>query len=201
MFLFGLSVSALFAAEVKFAGTAQACFGFQCTPSAMESIVGLSYYGSTFEGTTSDGFLAFGGSSASNSQNAENFGLIEARVSNTSYSALPFTLLLDFALPSGIAGNPLAYSAKLTGNLRAGAGGVGLIFDNSGPYSYTFGQGGHFDLIINNLAIAPGQTASINGFIVNAISSEVPEPKTASLLIFGAVTLIASRAFSRRMSF
>jgi hypothetical protein len=108
--------------------------------------------------------------------------VIETRVSNKSYSALPFTLLLDFALASGIAGNPVAYSAKLTGNLRAGAGGVSLIFDNSGPYSYTFGQGGHFDLIINNLAIAPGQTASINGFIVNA-SSEVPEPKTASLLI------------------
>ena len=59
MFLSGLSVSASFGAEVKFAGTAQACFGFQCTPSAMESIVGLSYYGSTFEGTTSDGFLSF----------------------------------------------------------------------------------------------------------------------------------------------
>jgi hypothetical protein len=64
--------------------------------------------------------LSIGGSSASNSQNAENFGVIETRVSNKSYSALPFTLLLDFALASGIAGNPVAYSAKLTGNLRAG---------------------------------------------------------------------------------
>ena len=100
----------VFGAEVTLSGVSQACFGFQCTPAIVNTVEGLTYYGSTFEGRTDEGFLAFGGEGGDNVQNTQNFGLISTGVSMVKYSTLPFTLVLDFSFPSDIDSNPLHFN-------------------------------------------------------------------------------------------
>jgi hypothetical protein len=178
-------------AEIDFLGLSTACFGLQCTPAIISSIDGVTYYGSTFEGRTDDGFVAFGGDGSDDVQNAQNFGRISARVSNIKYSALPFMLVLDFSLTSGVAGNALHYSAILNRNLRAGSGGVSLVFENNGSHSYSFGDHGNFDLYLDNLGVALGHTAGINGFIANESSSQIPEPTPSALIGISLVGAIA----------
>src|SRR3954452_9214848 len=101
--LFAGSISAN-AAEVSFQGTAQG--GFNSSPSNTSSLAGLTYYGANFQGTTAGGGLAFGGNAVASFPNQDNFGAVTLTASDTTYNDT-LTLLITFALPSGIAsGNP-----------------------------------------------------------------------------------------------
>lgn len=149
--IFAAGQKAARADEVTIAGFTNGCFG-PCTPPNSSSqqtatILGLTWNNSTFNGTTSLGFLAFGNAGQPpGTQNINNLGSLSLNGSPANYHGQPFTLRASFTLPTGIAGsNTTNYSATLVGSVTAiGQGGVFIDFNNT-PQTFTFsfvnGQG------------------------------------------------------------
>src|SRR5687768_12260587 len=183
--------------EVFIAGFTNGCFGAGCTPGASASIVGLTYSNSTFSGTTANGFRGLGGN-ANPGANVNNLGSFTLSTAPNTFNT-PFTLQVTFTAPQGINGSPSAtFVATVTGTVRAADdGGVFVDFDNT-PQLFTFndttcgattvpGQqttcgSGSFFFAVNDLAIDPGQTASLTGQITGAQQTTIPEPATLLLL-------------------
>ena len=100
--------SAAKADEVTFAGYTNGCFGVACVPpntSAFQVaglLPGLVYTNSTFDGTTSGGFLGIGNQPAT--PNIDNLGTFTLTGDASSYNS-PFTLRVTFILPTGIDGS------------------------------------------------------------------------------------------------
>lgn len=194
---FALAQGEARADEVFIAGFTNGCFGAACAPGASASIPGLTYSNSTFSGTTANGFRGLGGNPnpGANVNNLGSFSLSTApNTFNTS-----FTLQVTFTAPQGINGsNTATFTAIVTGTVRAADDGGVLIDFNNTPQLFTFndttcgattvpGQQttcgtGSFFFSVNDLAIDPGQTASITGQITGAQQSTVPEPATLLLL-------------------
>jgi hypothetical protein len=218
----GLSAGQARADEVFISGYTNGCFNCNPAPpvpntSATQtaSLFGLTYVNSQFSGTTAGGFLGFGGNPvAPPAQNVDNLGAFTLANSLATYTGNTFTLRVTFTNPEGISGsNTTLFSATLTGTVTStGNGGVFIDFNNT-PILFTFqdtncgattipGQqttcgSGSFMLTVNDLAINPGQTASITGFITGAQQSTVPEPATMILLGTG-LTGVASMVRRRR---
>ena len=154
---------------------------------------------SAFSVTTVGGFAALGGTGASG---ADNLGSLTLAASTFNYSAVPFSLQVNFTAPAGItAGNPATFVATVSGAVNTlGNGGVFIDFNNT-PQTFTFSSGnttGSFSLAVNDTSINPGQTVTITGNVFGAsATSQTPEPASMALMGLGLVAVgFASRKIS-----
>lgn len=167
-----------------FVGSTGGCFGTSCTPTSTASLVSggatLSFASGTFNQVDSNGFLAIG----SGNPPTDTLGLFTLTgTTGTSTFNSPFTLLVNFTSPTGVAGVPSTASSffsTITGSVTdTNAGGVFVNFDNT---AHLFNSNsGPFTLTVNDLGVSNnGLATPITGQI-----TAVPEAKTWALMLLG----------------
>src|SRR5215217_5337613 len=206
--------------EVFISGYTNGCFNCVAPPNTSATqtatLGGLTYVNATFAGTTAAGFRGQGGNPiAPPTQNVNNLGAFSLATTPFTYTGNTFSLRVSFTAPEGIAGGgSTVFTATLTGTVTSdpNSGGIFIDFNNT-PILFTFndvncqattiaGQQttcgtGSFFFSVNDLAIDPGQIASITGQITGAQQSTVPEPMT--MILFGTgLAGIAAKSRRRR---
>jgi len=181
--------------EVQFTGHSNGCFNCASPPDTTvtqtATLLNLTFTNSQFNNTTVNGFLAFGGNpTMPGVQNVDNFGSFFLASTTQTYNGNTFLLRLTYVAPTGINGGPTSvYSATVQGSVSStGNGGVFVDFNNT-PMVFTFANAtatGSFTLLLNDVAVNPGQTASVDAVITSAIQTPVsPIPEPASLFLLG----------------
>jgi hypothetical protein len=113
------------------------------------------------------------------------------------FDPLDFKLSLAFVAPVVASA---AFTADLSGLVSVFGGSATVNFIDNGPRHFTFtsAQGsGTFDLLISDVTVANGSSASILGAISNATFATTPEPTT--LLLTGALFCVALVVFRKRL--
>ncbi len=188
-------VSVASAVEINIAGTATGGFNAQSAAN-VNTLLGLTYNGSTFSQGTASGFAAFGGN-PNPGANVDNFGSFTLTGAINTYAGNTFTLLLTITDPLGIVGGgATSFQAVVIGQVVSiAAGGVNVNFGANSTHTYTFANEttvGTFTLNLNNVALTPGQSASITGYVL-ASAESVPEPATLVGLGIACLALIRRR--------
>ncbi len=188
-------VSVASAVEINIAGTSTGAFNAQGSAN-VNTLLGLTYNGSTFSQTTAGGFAAFGGN-PNPSANVDNFGSFTLTGAINTYTGNTFTLLLNITDPLGIVGGgSQSFQAAVVGQVVSiAAGGVNVSFGANSTHTYTFANAtsvGTFTLNLNNVALTPGQSASLTGYVL-ASATPVPEPATLAGLGIASLALIRRR--------
>lgn len=135
------------AAEVNIAGYTNGCFNCANPPNTSatqgDTLLGLTFTNATFNDTTANGFLAFGGNpTPPGVQGFNNLGSLTLSGAANSYNGNTFTLRVTFTAPAGIVGsNSPTFTTSLTGTVRslpadcapaaAPCGGVLLDFEDA----------------------------------------------------------------------
>ena len=204
----GLSSLAANAIDVNFVGFTNGCFNGACPPTSTpgpQTILlspGLTFNNSTFNATTSGGFLALGSTGATTpAGNFNNLGSFTLTGDPASYTGNSFDLLVTFSAPGGTSPNPFLATTSITGSVTANnQGGVLVDFDNS-VHTFSFDTGtetGTFQFFINDVSLNPGKTIGLSGTILLLTATQtgtVPEPETYALFMAGlaAVGFMARR--------
>lgn len=184
--ILGTSLIASAMAQINVTGTALGRFNanaFTVNPNDTQTLLGLTYRGSTFNDTTSNNFVAFG--SASNNPNFNNFGSFDLSTTPFTYTGNTFTLRLTFTSPSNSGSD---YIANVVGSVSSvGGGGASVNFGAPQTFNYS---GGTFTVTVDNTNINPGFSAPITGHVT---TQPVPEPASMAAIGMGIVGLIAKR--------
>lgn len=161
---------------------------------ASNSLLGLTYDNSTFDNTTVAGALDLGGN-PSPGTNFNNLGSFTLNQANNTYDGNTFELYVTFTSPATIVGGTsTVFVDKLFGTISNGVGGVFVDFDNT-PQTFFFtnaNETGSFTMFVNDVSIAPNQSASLTGHIIGSQQS-VPEPTAIAGIICGALGLVSRR--------
>ena len=194
--LVGVSVASSAEAQTfTFSGTSSGCFGTGCTPTmASTSPVGntsIAYVGTAFSGQTSMGQLSIGGL-------FNNFGMFTVVPGNASLNNQPFTLGVNFTVPSSAMPHGTSFSALVTGSVTLIAGGYHIDFDNTARnFTFTTSSGGPgvFSLTINDLDVFPSQANAVSGTI---FAMAVPGPIAGAGIPALVLGLVGFFHFRRR---
>jgi hypothetical protein len=193
-----LGSGAASALETTFVGYTDGCFGLACVPPGPPGPhtdtlagTGLSYNNSTFNATTSGGFLSLGSTGAATpAGNFNNLGSFVLSGDPHDYVGNNFDLLVTFTAPPGTTPGTALFTDHITGSVTTNdVGGVFIDFDNTAQH-FTF-TGGSFDFFVNDVSLTAGQKIGVSGTIITA----VPEPETYALFMAGlaAVGFMARR--------
>lgn len=196
-----LGSGAASALETTFVGYSDGCFGLACVPPGAPGAqtiqlgtTGLSYNNSTFNATTSGGFLSIGSTGAATpGGNLDNLGSFVLTGDPFDYVGNNFDLLVTFTAPPGTAPGTALFIDKISGSVTTNdVGGIFLNFDNT-PQHFTF-TGGSFDFFVNDVSLTAGHLISVSGTILSQVTA-VPEPETYALFMAGlaAVGFMARR--------
>jgi PEP-CTERM motif len=190
------------AVDTTFVGYTNGCFGLGCMPVGIAGpqtltlpSSGLTYNNSTFNATTSAGFVSLGSDGgATPAANFNNLGSFVLTGDPFSYVGNFFDLLVTFTTPPGTTPGTAFFTDTIIGSVTSNnVGGIFIDFDNTLQH-FTFGNGGSFDFFINDVSLNPGKTISLSGTIVSTVAA-VPEPETYALFMAGlaAVGFMARR--------
>lgn len=163
-----------------------------------DTLLGLSYSNSTFDNTTTGNQLDLGGNPSPGS-NFNNLGSFVLNNVDNNYNGNTFQVKVTFSAPSTIVGgNTTTFNDIITGTVTSGNGGVFIDFDNT-EQTFTYANAtemGSFTMAINDLSIAPNQTASVTAHI-HGTSQPVPEPMSIAGLGCGALALLRKRRLKK----
>jgi hypothetical protein len=102
-------------------------------------------------------------------------------------------LTVTFTVPTGINGGAsTVFAANLFGNVNTNAqGGVSIVFSNpTQNFSFSNSSGaGSFSFTVNPVALNPGGTTALPGYVTGG--SVIPAREPSSVLLLGAALLLA----------
>ena len=196
-----LGSGAASALETTFVGYTDGCFGLACVPPGAPGAqtitlgsTGLTYNNSTFNATTSGGFLSLGSTGAATpAGNFNNLGSFILTGDPFDYVGNNFDLLVTFTAPPGTTPGTALFTDHISGSVTTNdVGGVFINFDNT-PQHFTF-TGGSFDFFVNDVSLTAGHMIAASGTILSQVTA-VPEPETYALFMAGlaAVGFMARR--------
>lgn len=179
--LFASALPALAADNVTLTGVATGSFN-----NGLTSIDGLSFTGSTFDVTSSNGYYAIGGSAGS--PNVNNLGSFTLTGTPANYNGDTFSLDVTFTSPTGIAdSNEASFSSLLFGTVSSNRSGGVFVDFSPAPQDFSFSNAsgsGMFSLAVNTMSITSGFTSPVTG---SGKASIVPVPEPSSFLLIAGL--------------